>query len=223
VAGVRFQMAQNEVKSISNPARVTAIGGDNATEFYLFFPYMPPGSQWVFPFTYGFMYIVDSPSYAPVVVDASQTAPGAQAATATSKVAQLVAYDTDQVFNPGISTKSDPSVVPNKPATGFSTGNIQAQNGVNIIPAVIGQVIYIFNYEIFRLDSTANAADPELGILDNVSGAIAWIGHIGTGPGRVAQGDLKGSKVTIPGGAVSMHNYDTAIHSFDVNLVYSQA
>jgi hypothetical protein len=102
MASAPFQMAQNDIKSISNPARITAIGGDNATEFNLFFPFFPPGSQWVFPFTYGFMYVVDHPSYTAVKIDASQFPPGGQAPPVTTKIAQLTAYDTEQVFNPGI-------------------------------------------------------------------------------------------------------------------------
>jgi hypothetical protein len=102
MASARFQMAQNDVKSISNPARVTAVGGNNGTEFYLNFPYFAPGSDWVFPFTYGFMYTVDTPTYQPVKIDASQIPAGAQVPPSTTKVAQLAAYDTAQVFNPGI-------------------------------------------------------------------------------------------------------------------------
>lgn len=129
MAGVPFQIAQNNIKSLTNPARITAIGGDNGTEFYLYFPDMLPGSQWIFPFIYGFMYVVDSPSYRAVHIDASQTPPGAQVAPVSSKVAQLVAYDGDQVFNPGISSPTAGSQrwnINNAPTTGAAASVTRA-------------------------------------------------------------------------------------------------
>jgi hypothetical protein len=139
MAAIPFQLKQKEIRSISNPARVTAIGGDNGTEFNLFFPYLPPGSQWVFPFTYGFMYVVDSPSYQPVKIDASQTPPGSQVPVTTTKIANLVAYDTDQVFNPGIISTSVGAI----PQTVFFR---QVGNGVTIVVAgVAGKTIKIFS------------------------------------------------------------------------------
>lgn len=108
MSAVPFQMAQNDVKNISNPARITAIGGDNATEFSLFMRDMAPGNQWVFPFTYGFMFPVASPSVGhPIQIDASQTPPGSQPTpVASTKIANLVAYDTDVQFSPGIVSSS---------------------------------------------------------------------------------------------------------------------
>lgn len=147
MAAVPFQIAQNEVKSVSNPARITAIGGDNATEFNLFFPDMNPGSQWVFPFTYGFMLVVDSPGYRPITVDASKTPVGGQTPPVTSKSANLVAYNTEQQFNPGlVSAGGSPALSPNK-----APANINLQSGLGIgaslviIPAVLGQRVYLFS------------------------------------------------------------------------------
>lgn len=103
MSAVPFQIAQKEIKHIANPARITGVGGDNATEFYLKFPRFPPGSQWVFPFTYGFMYLPDVPSYQGVQIDASQTPPpGTTIVAPTTKVAFLAAYDSDVTFNPGV-------------------------------------------------------------------------------------------------------------------------
>lgn len=142
-------MAQNEVRSVSNPARVTAIGGDNATEFNLFFPFMPPGSQWVFPFTYGFMYVVDTPSYQPVKIDASQTPPGAQPPVATTKIANLVAYDSDnQTFNPGIISTSSGSV----PASTFFR-QIGA-GGNTVVAGIANQTIKVYSI-LFSVDTAA--------------------------------------------------------------------
>jgi hypothetical protein len=100
MASVPYTVAQNEVKSLANPQSVASVGGDNGTAFYLFFREMPPGQQWVPPFTFGFMYTMDVPR--PCQVDASQLPPWDTVMHTDSKLANIVAYDHPQKATMGI-------------------------------------------------------------------------------------------------------------------------
>lgn len=134
---VSYQIFQGDKKSLASPPRIKAIGGDNGTEFYLFFPQMPPGAQWVFPFTYGFMFPTDI-GLIGISVDASQTPVGFLAAPASTKTAQIRAYDTEQTYNAG--TRQVQSVQKNSVIAVTVGGNATA----TIIPAVAGQTITLF-------------------------------------------------------------------------------
>jgi hypothetical protein len=151
LSAVPFDLAQNDVKSISNPARITAIGGDNGTEFYINFPQMPPGSQWVFPFTYGFMYVLDGPSYTAVKADASKVAPGGQTPILTTKVAHLAAYESDQQYNPGVVS----TAVGGIPLSTFYRQ--VGAGGNNVVPGVPNQIIKVYAV-LFSVDIAAAGA-----------------------------------------------------------------
>jgi hypothetical protein len=119
VAAVPYVLNQNDQKHLANPSRIFSIGGDNGTEFYLNFPDFPYGQQWVQPFTYGFMYVMETPFYGAVMADASKTPPWGKTPAASTKQAFLAAYDTAQPFSagtqgiiPGFTTKAVPISIP---------------------------------------------------------------------------------------------------------------
>jgi hypothetical protein len=103
VASVPYTLNQNEIKSLANPAAIWSVGGDNGTEFYINFPDMPFGQQWVAPFTYGFMYTKDEAHVGGVTVDASKVPPWGTTPVVTTKQATLAAYSEAQPFSAGIS------------------------------------------------------------------------------------------------------------------------
>lgn len=191
---VPFQLAQGDVKSISNPARITAIGGDNGTEFNLFFPGMPAGQQWVFPFTYGFMLIMDAPATGVAVkIDTTQIPVGSLTPPATTKMANLVAYDTDQIPSPGVFAPSGaytntPWVAPNQtPVFGQRAG----AGSVALIAAVAGKTIYMFGWQMAIVAIAAGGA----GTLQTSGGTI--LGEIRTDTIHELPGQLNGTALPI--------------------------
>lgn len=78
-----------------------AIAGDNPTPGYLHFPGMPPGLQWVFPFTYGFCYPILPPSLAPFTVTTKDVPPGFPPAPAYTGVASLALYEDPLPYSIG--------------------------------------------------------------------------------------------------------------------------
>jgi hypothetical protein len=199
MAGARFQMSQGNVKSISNPARIAAIGGDNATEFYLKFRDMPPGQQWVFPFTYGFMYLVEAPGYYPVHVDASQVPAGAPTPATTSKIADLIAYDTEKLYSPGIAAvaagvNKTASLGSDAPAAGYTATDT---NGGAHFP-VANALLYLVTWNI-----RGTAA----GVVDDVTAVIRGV----TSGTNIALSDIQH-----PGGVGTILNSHPFIPPFPV-------
>jgi hypothetical protein len=99
-----YQIAQNTKTTIGRPRPLAAIGGDNGTPFYIKFPGMPPGLQWVFPFTYGFLYPMPAIGVAPVLVDSSLFPARAQAPPLDPSLALLAAWGVGSAppaFSPG--------------------------------------------------------------------------------------------------------------------------
>lgn len=189
-----FQLAQNDVKSISNPSRITAIGGDNGTEFNLFFPSMPPGQQWVFPFTYGFMLIIDAPMTGVAVkVDASQIPAGSLTPPVTTRVANLCAYDTEQIPSPGVFAPSGaytntPWAAPNQlPVFGQRVGI----GTTVLIAAVAGKTLYIFGWQMAIVTAIAAGA----GTLQDSAGNR--LGEIRTDTIHETNGQLNGTALGI--------------------------
>ena len=88
----QFQIPANvERDLVADVGQIIAIGGDNQTDFYLFFPDLPYGRQWVQPRTAGFLYpLFDARRSIRVFSD---TAPSGQTGVATSVLlANITAY-----------------------------------------------------------------------------------------------------------------------------------
>lgn len=216
MSAVPFQLAQNDIKSISNPSRITAIGGDNATEFYINFPWFPPGSQWVFPFTYGFMYVNDSPYGGQAInVDASKTPPGFQSAVNSSKVAMLAAYDTPQTFNPGITAL--PSSQLATPI--FFQATIASAGTTASIAAILGKTITVFDiYTMFDAPSVTPAGGFQFQDTSGASFACVSCGVVNPDPLHFGP---QGSKLPIGLGTQFLNNSGGTVTARGC-IVYSQ-
>jgi len=215
LASARFQIAQNEVKSISNPARITAIGGNNATEFYLNFPFLPPGMDVVFPFTYGFMFPIDAPTYQPVKVDGSTPPDGFPVAPTTTKTAKLVAYDTEQIFNPGVAAPTSsqlPSPVFFQSAVGIGATAI-------LIAAVAGKTITLYDlYTMFDAVSATPAGGFQFQDTTPTSFAVVSCGIVNPPPLHFGP---QGCKLAIGKGIQMLNNSGGAVTTRGC-IVYSQ-
>lgn len=96
-----YSILQGQVRTLSEPSRIRSVGGDNGTKFYLRFLDMPPGQQWVFPFTYGFMLQLPLTVSGPVRVTANETPPGFPPAAVDTTAASITAFDESLPYSAG--------------------------------------------------------------------------------------------------------------------------
>lgn len=129
----RWSIAQSSLVTINDPLPLAAVGGDNATPFYLYFPLMPPGLQWVFPFTYGFLYPLPIPSYGGLLCDTNQRPAGAAAPPTSAALAQVTAYKAEvgfvAAFAPGAQSPSATIIrwnILSAPSTGVQASAVKA-------------------------------------------------------------------------------------------------
>lgn len=106
MSAVPYSFKQGESQVLGNPALQYAVGGDNPTPYYIHFPYMAPGRQWVFPYTYNFMYPVEVPEQ--IAFTTNDTPAGYPPAPTSTALINLTAYDTPQDYNAGTQNAASP-------------------------------------------------------------------------------------------------------------------
>lgn len=101
MGAVPYTIGQVSDLTIGLPKPLVTIAGDNPTAFYLHFPALAPGQQWVFPYTYGFSFPL--PAATPTInVTSRDTPPGFPTAPTDTTQASLVAYDYALPYSPGV-------------------------------------------------------------------------------------------------------------------------
>lgn len=97
-------VAQNQELQPTLAHSLGTIAGDNPTPFYLNFPDMPPGMQWVLPFTYAFSYPLPLllPKQQRFRIWSDQTAPGFPVAPASTANATLAALEDVLPYSAGL-------------------------------------------------------------------------------------------------------------------------
>lgn len=170
-----WSLAQNQKSHINDPIPLGAIGGDNATPFYINFPQLPAGMQWVFPFVYGFLYPLPVPLYGPLYYDTSTQPAGAQAPPTSSALAQITAYRAD----PGVSfsfAAGTPSI-----AATISRWQLNASPGIgsqaSATRAAAPGVTHIGDSWIVRMlqSAAATTLSGGVGIIDGPSGGSPFL------------------------------------------------
>jgi hypothetical protein len=199
-----YQVLQNRKITVGRPRPLAAIGGDNGTPFYIKFPGMPPGLQWVFPFTYGFLYPMPAVGVAPVLVDSSLFPPNSQAPPVGTAIAMLAGWGVGAVppaFSPGVSSAGATLVRWN-----ISLAAPTGSQAIAVRAASPG-VTHIADSAWFSLSQAAAAASaPQASILDGgnvlATGILAVMGTLGDhqsqalGPGLNYRG-TPGNSMTI--------------------------
>lgn len=103
MAGIQtdvLKLGSNQTKTMRQASGIGAVGGSNPTPLYIHFPLLLGPFEWVFPYTYGFMYPLP-PGVTSLVATTRDVPPGYSAAPATSLTAYLVGYDDAQAYSPG--------------------------------------------------------------------------------------------------------------------------
>lgn len=89
----QFQIPANVEKDlVADVGQIIAIGGDNLTDFYLFFPDLPYGRQWVQPRTAGFLFPLSEPRRSVRVFTDSAPSSQAPGPTTSTLSAFITAY-----------------------------------------------------------------------------------------------------------------------------------
>lgn len=97
-----FQLGQSsQVIKNSTGWAAAAIAGDNPTPGYIHLPGLPPGLQWVFPYTYGFSYPILPPSLAPITATTKDTPAGFPVAPAYTTLASLALFEDPMPYSAG--------------------------------------------------------------------------------------------------------------------------
>lgn len=161
--------------------------------------------DWVFPFTYGFMFPVDTPTYQPVKVDASQTPVGALVAPVTSKVARLVAYDTEMSFNPGVVSSLSSQV----PAPGNISATLAAAATTAPIAAVANKTVTV--YEVYLMLDAASATPAGGLLLQNSTPTTFGAMSVGVVNPPPWHGGVQGVKLPIGTGFQLQNNSGASI------------
>lgn len=135
-----FQLGQSSTaikNSTGWPA--ASIAGDNPTPGYVHIPGGMPGWQWVFPFTYGFVYPIRPASMAPVTFTTKDTPPGFPPAQAYTSQAMLALLEDALPPSPGTRAQGSQGPVQYLGSIAFVGG--QSSNSPTVPPGTVSLMV----------------------------------------------------------------------------------